>query len=140
MACFYGSFDNVGIGDKITETRPVTARGLRAMIDFIYDEDNYSINDLLEGRQEIEGKEDLEKVMEVLLVGDKYQVLSLIAFCRNILLGHVKFTRNNVSGMVEVINRFDFLTAEIQILKAQLGEYQNQIVDIIIFDSTKMGP
>merc|ERR1719508_442875 len=140
MACFYGSFASVNIGDKITETEPATARGLRSMIDFIYDEDNYSIADLLEGRQEISEKEDLEKVMELLLVGDKYQILNLVSFCRNILLSSVKFTSHNWSDMSEVMGKFEFLTTEIQILKAKLREFQNRIVDIVIFDSEKHCP
>jgi len=110
-----------------------TARGFRAMIDFIYAEENYSITDLLEGKEGITESEELEKLMELLIFGDKYQIKSLITFCRNILIQKIKFSRQNVAQMHDVICKYDLLTVEYQMFITRMKACA--IVDVAIFPS-----
>merc|ERR1719319_638586 len=110
-----------------------TARGFRAMIDFIHNEDKYSITDLLEGKEKITKSEELEKLMELLAFGDKYQIKLLIDFCRNVLIKKIKFSRENVSRMHEVICKYNLLTVEFQIFIAQMKAFQCTIIDVDIF-------
>jgi len=111
-----------------------TARGFRAMIDFIHNEDKYSITDLLEGKEKITKSEELEKLMELLAFGDKYQIKLLIIFCRNVLIKKIKFSRENVSQMHEVICKYNLLTVEYQMFIAQIKAYQFAIIDVPIID------
>jgi len=110
-----------------------TARGFRAMINFIYNEDKYSITDLLEGKEEITESDELEKLMELLTFGDKYQIKSLVIFCRNVLIQKIKFSRENVSQMYEVICKYNLLNVEYQMLITQMKAYQSSVVDVPMF-------
>jgi len=133
FAHFYGP-----LADK--ERNPVyindemgSARGFEAMLSFIHEE-GYSIRNLLEGKQKITGSEELEKLMELLVFGDKYQIKSLITFCRNVLLQKIKFTRENVSEMNDVMCKYISLTTEYQMFDTQMKAYQSAILDVIIFN------
>lgn len=109
-----------------------SVRGFKAMIDFMYDEDNYSIADLLNGKEEITESDQLEKVMELLFYGDKYQVKSLICFCRNLLLHKIKLTRGNMFSMYNVICKFTLLTVDYQIVTDKIKAIESETVDISI--------
>jgi len=136
FANFYGPL-------AVTDGKPVlindemgTARGFRAMIDFIYNEENYSITDVLEGKEGITESGELEKLMELLIFGDKYQIKSLINFCRNVLIQKIKFSRQSVAQMQDVICKYDFLTVENQMLNTQIQAFRSAIVDVAIFPSS----
>jgi len=107
-----------------------TVRGFMAMIDFIYDEDKYSIKDLLEGKEEIGTSEDLAQVMELLYFADKYQIKSLISFCRNILIHKIKLNRGNMLSMYEVICKYNVLDVDYRIVTAQIKAFEFAVVDI----------
>jgi len=110
-----------------------TARGFRAMINFTYNEETYSIADLLEGKEGITESEELERLMELLIFGDKYQIKSLIVFCRNALIKNIEFSRENVSEMYEVMCKYNLLTVEYEMFIAQMKAYQCMIIDVAIF-------
>jgi len=112
-----------------------TARGFKAMINFIYNEDKYSITDLLEGKENITESGELERLMELVAFGDKYQIKSLIFFCRNALIQKIKFSRENVSQMYEVICKYNLLTVEYQMFITEMKAYQSSVVDVFIIDN-----
>jgi len=131
FAHFYGP-----LADK--ERNPVyindemgSATGFEAMLSFIHEE-GYSITDLLDGKQQITKGEELEKLMELLVFGDRYQIKSLITFCRNILLQKIKFTRQNVSEMNDVMCKYNSHTLEYQMFDTQMKAYQGAILDVNI--------
>jgi len=110
-----------------------TVRGFMAMIDFIYDEDKYSIKDLLEGKEEIGTSEDLAQVMELLYFADKYQIKSLISFCRNLLIQKIKLNRGNMFSMYNVICKYNVLEVDYRIVTAQIKVFESAVVDIRIY-------
>jgi len=109
-----------------------TARGFMAMIDFIYDEDKYSIKDLLDGKEEMTTSEDLAQVMELLYFADKYQIKSLISFCRNLLIHKIKLNRGNMFSMYNVICKYNVLQVDYRIVTAQIKVFESAVVDIAI--------
>ena len=110
-----------------------TTRGFEEMMNFVYKEDKYDIADLLGGKERISKSEELEKLMELLFFGDKYQMKSLIALCRNMLIKNIKFTRENVTKLYEVIHKYSLFTVEFQIFMTQMRAYQYKVVDVDIF-------
>jgi len=115
-----------------------TVRGFTAMIDFIYDEDNYSIKDLLDGKEEMSTSEELAHVMELLYFADKYQIKSLISFCRNLLIHTIKINRGNMFSMYDVICKYNVLEVDYRIVTAQIKAFETSVVDINIFHATSM--
>jgi len=115
-----------------------TSRGFLAMIDFIYNQDKYSIKDLLHGKEEITIGEDLKQVMELLFFGDKYQVKSLISFCRNLLIHKIKLDRGNMFSMYNVISNYTVLDVDYQIVTSQIKVFESRIIDIRIFSNVRM--
>jgi len=133
-ALFYGplSANNksiISINDEMG-----TVRAFKAMIDFIYDEDNYSIQDLLDGKEEITTSEELAQVMELLYFADKYQIKSLISFCRNLLIHKIKLNRGNMFNMYNVICKYKVLEVDYRIVTAQIKAFEGTVVDIHIFN------
>jgi len=118
----------------ITETG--SARGFGAMLDFIHEED-YSIADLLDGQEEITASDELARVMEVVHFGDKYQIQSLICFCRNILSNKIKLTSENFFDMYNVIIKHRLPDFAFRIVFAQIKAFEIRIVDIEIFNRKK---
>lgn len=118
----------------ITETG--SSRGFEKMLNFIHDE-NYSITDLLNGKEVITESDELEKVMEIVHVADKYQIQSLIAFCRNILLHNIKLSSENIFDMYNVISKHRLHDLAFRIVSAQIKAFEVRIVDIEIFDPNK---
>jgi len=114
----------------ITETG--SARGFGAMLDFIHEED-YSIADLLDGQEEITASDELARVMEVVHFGDKYQIQSLICFCRNILLQKIKLTSENFFNMYNEIIKHRLPDSAFRIVFAQIKAFEVRIVDVKIF-------
>jgi len=101
---FYGSLaEKPGVPIVVEDGTP---RGFMYMLDFVYNEDRYSIKDLLDGREEISECDDLKKLMELAYFGDKYQINSLLSFCRNILIYKIKLTNENVVNLYSVNDEF----------------------------------
>jgi len=117
----------------------ITRRGFKAMIDFIYKEGNYSITDLLSGKEEVSLSDELAVVMELLYVGDIYLINSLVIFCRNILINKIRITRSNMKSMFDVMRNFVVLNDAYQIVTAQIKEVENAIVDILLFNNLSEG-
>jgi len=136
-ALFYGplAVNNGNYIPVIDEMGSV--RGFKAMIDFIYDEDKYSIADLLDGKEEITESDQLGRVMELLFYGDKYQIKSLVSFCRNLLLHKIKLNRGNMFTMYNVICKYKLLAVDYQIVTAKIKAIEDAIVEIVILDQDK---
>merc|ERR1719186_225266 len=117
----------------------ITRRGFKAMIDFIYKEGNYSISNLLSGKEEVSLSDELAVVMELLYVGDIYLINSLVIFCRNILINKIRITRSNMKSMFDVMRNFVVLNDAYQIVTAQIKEVENVIVDILLFNNLDEG-
>jgi len=139
FAHFYGP-----LADK--DRKPVyindemgSARGFEALLSFIHEED-YSITNLLDRKQKITEGEELEKLMELLVFGDKYQIKSLITFCRNVLIQKIQFSRENVSEMKDVMCKYTVLTTEYQMFNTQMKAYQCAILDVVIFERWSYAP
>jgi len=133
-AQFYGPL-SVNNGNYIpVKDEMGSVRGFKAMIDFIYN-DKYSIADLLTGKEVITESDQLERVMELLFYGDKYQIKSLVSFCRNLLLHKIKLNRGNMFTMYNVICKYKLLAVDYQIVIAKIKAFEDAIVEIVIFES-----
>jgi len=132
-ALFYGPLSANNKNIITIKDEMGTVQGFMAMIDFIYDEDKYSIKDLLDGREEIGTIEDLARVMELLYFADKYQIRSLISFCRNLLIHKIKLNRGNMFSMYNVICKYNVLEVDYRIVTAQIKAVESAVVDIAIF-------
>lgn len=108
-----------------------TPRGFRAMLDFIYNEENYAMGDLLDDKEEIAESDDLRKVLELLQFGDKYMIKSLVHFCRNLLLRKIKLNDDNIFAMFSVISEYEEYTTEFRIVQSQIKQYE-EFVEIVI--------
>jgi len=82
-----------------------TPEGFKAMLDFIYNEQEYTIKDLLGEKEKIDSVEDLKTVMDLAYFGHKYQVNAILSFCRN-LLKNISYTVDNVVQIYSGIHNY----------------------------------
>ena len=68
---FYGGQLNEPKAGEPVEITDGTPEGFKAMLDFIYNEQEYTIKDLLEGKENIACVEDLQTVMDLAYFGHK---------------------------------------------------------------------
>ena len=70
---FYGGrFLKAKAGEPV-EIKDGSSDGFKAMLDFIYNEQEYTVNKLLDGKDNITSVEDLQIVMDLAYLGHKVQ-------------------------------------------------------------------
>jgi len=107
-ALFYGSTGLVAAAGAPVNIHDGTYRGFKVMLDFIYQAKGFTLSDLLEtpGKEQITESDELERVLEVFFFADKYQINSLISFCKNAILYKIKFSSRNLVPMHNVLSSY----------------------------------
>jgi len=134
-ALFYGSTGLTAVAGDPVDIRDGTFRGFKGMLDFIYQENDFTLADLLEnpGKEQITESDELERVLEVFFFADKYQINSLISLCKNALLYEIKFSSRNLASMYNVVSSYqDNLRDVYSLLISKMKDFQQEFFDIEI--------
>jgi len=137
-ALFYGPTGLAAVAGVPVDIRDGTFRGFKGMLDFIDQENDFTLADLLEdpGKEEITESDELERVLEVLFFADKYQINSLISLCKNALLYEIKFSSRNIAPMFNAISSYqDNLREVFSLLISKMKDFEQTFFDIEIADT-----